>query len=194
MTIKVDTISHDAPSDSNRIDSSENILKDVCKLISMNVKLIKLLVDGKIKLNEYKKISSKNEKTLQDTLKYREFTKERILEDVSNKKIELEEAYSLKDIIDVRKKIGDIDEQEYKLKLKAVLWDINNYNEEIKILEVALEKLDNIKIPLNYEVLDDLVELSSQNYKNIQKAELTKEVKSGLKKQVKQLFNLVSPS
>jgi hypothetical protein len=194
MTIQVDTISHDEPSENNRIDSSENILKDVTKLVSMNVKLIKLLVDGKIKQSEYKKIFSKNEKTLDDTLKYREFSKERVLEDISNQKAELEEAHSRKDIIDVRKKIGDIDEKEYKLKLKAVLWDINKYEEEIKILEVALEKLENLKIHLNYDVLDDLVELSSQNYKSIENSELTKEAKSSLKKEVKKLFKLVSPS
>ena len=146
------------------------------------------------KQSEYKKIFSKNEKTLDDTLKYREFSKERVLEDISNQKAELEEAHSRKDIIDVRKKIGDIDEKEYKLKLKAVLWDINKYEEEIKILEVALEKLENLKIHLNYDVLDDLVELSSQNYKSIENSELTKEAKSSLKKEVKKLFKLVSPS
>jgi hypothetical protein len=178
----------------SRIDTTEKIVKEICKIVSVNVKLLKLLVDDRIDIKEYNKIHKKNERSIQTMLKYRDFTKQSILEEISIKKSNLEEAYNKKDIIEVRKKIGDILEQEYNLKIRAILWDVNNYDEEIKALETSLEKLDNFKIYLQNEVLDDLVGLSNKNYQTIDNANLTNAIKNQLKKEIEFLNSFISSS
>ena len=80
-----------------------------------------------------------------------------------------------KELLEVRKKVGDASEKEYKIKLAAINWDINNINEKQDHQKKSLKLLQGLREQISSEELEKINKIS-RNIESIKNMDLDPEV------------------
>jgi hypothetical protein len=165
---------------------------DIKRLTTMIVKLIQLLIDEKIPQEEFINMSLKYDNRLSSALELREIYNRRVQEDTLVNLKELETVLENKELICVRRKIDDMEEEEYEIKLAAVDWDIDRINKRAEYLQKSINLLK--ALPSKIESKDALFidGLSKDECKTIKNIKLETETKNRLMKNIKALSKILS--
>ena len=193
MSVQLEVIHTNPPQSEG--DLRESILtnnNEIKKLATMIVKLIKLLLEEKMSLEEFNKISPKYDNKLSSSLELRELYNKRIQEESMINIKELETVLENKELISVRKQIGDMQDEEYNLKLAAVNWDINKINKKTDYLKKCLNLLQTLSHHIEAENANYIKQLAQNNYKEIKNIKLDADSKKRLMNNIKSLSQIIS--
>ena len=118
--------------------------KEIINKTTILIRLIKILRADRITPTCYIKIAQKTGKKLQYYLELWNLYNRNVKEETLNYNEELESVLEDKELLIVRKKIDDICEKEYGLKLSVVNWDVENLNIKILHLEKIMSDLNSL--------------------------------------------------
>ena len=193
MSVQLEVIHSNPPqSEGDLRESILNNNNEIKKLATMIVKLIKLLLEEKISLEEFNKISPKYDNKLSSSLELRELYNKRIQEDSMNNIKELETVLENKELISVRKQIGDMQDEEYNLKLAAVNWDINKINKKTDYLKKCLNMLQTLSHNIEAEDANYISQITQDKYKAIKNTKLDADSKKRLTNNLKAISRIIS--
>ncbi len=103
---------------------------DVEKNALLLTRLTRLFVDEELDYDNYKQICWKYSDRLQVSLEIMVPYIKMMEKEARYNKEELRHAHEKRELLETRKKVGDISEEEYRLKSAVVEWDINNLTEK----------------------------------------------------------------
>jgi len=193
MSVQLEVIPTTPPKSEE--DLRESILinnNEIKKLATIIVKLTKLLLEEKMSLEEFNKISPKYDNKLQSSLELRGLYNKKIQEESMINIKELENVLEKKELISVRKQIGDIQDEEYDLKMAAVNWDINKINKKIEYLKKGLNLLQTLSHHIEAEDSNYINQLAQDNYKAIKNTKLDADSKKRVMSNIKAISLIIS--
>jgi hypothetical protein len=175
-----------------KLDSDiKQIMKEVTKCLTLVIKLIRYLVDGKIGSDDFKRLNKKYIERLEIALSHREQAEKVYLHQAKIFGEELMEADQEYDIIRVRNLIGDMDSEEFKLKSHAAQWDIDNIKKKMSKAEGSYKYLNNFQNLLRPEEMADLKDLTKKKFEAVEKSDLNESAKSDVKKRLGSFIQLL---
>lgn len=193
MSVQLEVIPTTPPKSEE--DLRESILinnNEIKKLATIIVKLTKLLLEEKMSLEEFNKISPKYDNKLQSSLELRGLYNKKIQEESMINIKELENILEKKELISVRKQIGDMQDEEYDLKMAAVNWDINKINKKIEYLKKCLNLLQTLSHHIEAEDSNYINQLAQDNYKAIKNTTLDADSKKRVMSNIKAISLILS--
>ena len=93
---------------------------------------------------------------------------------------ELEKAKETKDVLRVRKEVGDIWDEEYRLKMAVADWGIENYKEKARVLEGSVASMSNLRDQFDSGVVEDIRAFASDDYAKIRDLGLSSELSDAI--------------
>ena len=173
----------------------ESILQnniEIKKLATMLTRLTNLLLEGKMAPEEYVTIALKYDNELQSSIELRNLYSKRIQDESQFNLKELERVLENKELVAVRKKIGDMYEEEYKIKMAAVTWDINKINKKTDHLKMCLKVMQSLPRQVEPEVSEEITRLARDNCKALKDTQLDAEAKKKLASNIKVLAQIIT--
>jgi hypothetical protein len=171
------------------LDSIVNNNDEIKRLATMLMRLTKLLLKKKMSPEEFSKIVEKYDNKLQSAIELRELYGKMIQEESLVNAKELESILDDKELITVRKKIGDMGDEEFRIKLAAVNWDINKINQKTDHLEKCLSLIQSLPSQIGPEDAEEISRLARDLIKDVK---LDEETKNNLTNNIKMIAKLVS--
>lgn len=181
-----------AKSEGDLMDSIIYNTSENKKLTAIIVKLTQLLLEEKVSYDEFVNISLKYGNKLSSSLELRELYNKRIQEDATVNLRELETVLENKELLIVRKKIGDMQEDEYEIKLAALNWDINKMHSSAEYLKKCINLIKTLPNQIEPSDASYIHELSKDDYKAIKKTKLSTECKKRLMKNIIAISKILS--
>lgn len=175
MSVQLDNVYYYMESDRGEIGCIQGCLEDIKRIVVILTRLTKLLLEEKIDPKGYIKISGKYSHKLEYNLEMRELYLKRIQKESQVNDMEMETVLENKELLEVRKKVGDAGEKEYKIKLAAINWDINNINEKQDHQKKSLKLLQGLREQISSEELEKINKIS-RNIESIKNMDLDPEV------------------
>jgi hypothetical protein len=129
---------------------------EIKKQTSILIRLVKLLKDGEISPESFSNIALRYGKRLQGSLDLWVIYQSIVNEESKIYRVELESAMEGNSALSARHAIGDVSEEEYKLKQAMYDWDIQNINKKSRLFESSLSQLQSIRDGLG---IDDTEEM-----------------------------------
>ena len=173
------------------IDNTQENLEDLKKLIAINVKITKLLLDGRITAEEYDKIYGNYESRFKSAVQLREILLKHFQSEIKTHGNRLTAVYDDKEILSARQQIGDIQQNEYVIKMRAIDWEIKHLEEKISRLSDCLNMSHKLKDQLELSDLNYIHNFISQDFNAVKRAKLTNEVKSKLNTRIETMLELL---
>jgi hypothetical protein len=173
------------------IDNTQENLEDLKKLIAINVKITKLLLEGRITADEYDKIYGNYESRFKSAVQLREILLKHFQSEIKTHGTRLASVYDDKEILSARQQIGDIQQNEYVIKMRAIDWEIQHLEEKINRLKDCLNISHKLKDQLELGDLNYIHNFISQDFNSIKRAKLNDDVKSRLNTRIETMLELV---
>ncbi|HUV53649.1 MAG TPA: hypothetical protein VMW03_00430, partial [Candidatus Krumholzibacteriaceae bacterium] len=125
MALQLETVAQHQPAAKETYSGSTMAnIDELKRLISMDVKLTRMLLDGEISVEQYDPVYSGYENRFESALQLKETHLKRFQEDLGVYQGKLEEVQEKKELLEARKVIGDTQEDSYLLKKRAINWDM----------------------------------------------------------------------
>jgi hypothetical protein len=175
MSVQLENVYHDIEIYREEIDCIQGCLEDIKRIIIILTKLTQLLTEEKIVPKGYIKISQKYSQNLEFNLKLRNLYIKRIKKESQINDEEMETVLKKKELLVVRKKVGDAGEEEYEIKIAAIDWDINNINEKKEHQKKSLKILQGLREQISSEELEKIIAIS-ENIDSINNMDLDPDV------------------
>ena len=193
MSVQLEVIPTTPPkSEEDLRESIQTNNNEIKKLATIIVKLTKLLLEEKMPQEEFNKILPKYDNKLQSSLELRGLYNKKIQEESMINIKELENVLEKKEIISVKKQIGDMQDEEYNLKIAAVNWDINKINKKIEYLKKGLNLLQTLPHLIEAEDSNYIDQLAQDNYKAIKNTKLDADSKKRVMNNIKAISLIIS--
>ena len=166
---------------------------EIQKQATILIRLIKSIEADRLLLPGYDNIAKKIGKKLKKHLELWKVYNRNISEDSMAYNEELESVMKEREILIVKKKIGDIcDEKEYNVKLGASNWDIDNLKLKKSHLEKKINLLNSLHAQIEPEVANSIKMYSQDNYKKIDELELDTEISEILIDDIEIIARIIS--
>jgi len=88
-------------------------------------------------------------------------------EELAASSLELERALESKALLLIRKKMGDVGDEEYGLKMASADWSIENLEGKKSRLEGSVRAMGSLRGQLESEVMDDVYRVSENDFEKI---------------------------
>ena len=173
----------------------ESILQnnnEIKRLATMLTRLTDLLLEGKMAPEEYATIALKYDNKLRSSIELRELYSKRIQEESMINIKELDSVLQDKELLSVRKKIGDMCDQEYRIKVAAVNWDINKINKKTDHLKMCLSLLQSLPHQVEPEISEEIGRLAEDNCKALKNTRLDAEARKKLANSIKTIAQIIA--
>ena len=129
----------------------EEVMREVAKNLSIRMRMVRMLLDGEMKEEAFKRLLShyteKGERWLSERrglLERRRMQLEELEGRLIEAKMKLEE-------LEIRRAIGDASEEEYKVKAPAYKWDVEKLGEETERLRAEVNYLNKLSTALGMD-------------------------------------------
>ena len=191
MEAQLETVGHHQPAEETYYRTTLGNIDEVKRLISMDVKLTRMLLDGAVSVKQYDSVYSGYENRFESALILKDMHLKRFNEDLVENQRRLKEVQEQKELLDARKEIGDIPEDSYILKKRAAEWDLSRLqvgvdkNQKcIRIIETLPEQMD----PGDVSMIEALM---SDEMAVMEKTDLDGDTKEKLRNRINRLAQLV---
>jgi hypothetical protein len=192
MSIQLEhQVSDKTPYKKTLIDNTRENLDDLKKLIAINVKITKLLLEGRITAEEYDKIYGNYESRFQSAVQLREILLKHFQSEINTHGNRLAAVYDDKEILHARQQIGDVQQNEYVVKMRAIDWEIKHLEEKIKRLNDCLKISHKLKEQLESGDLNYIHDFVSGDFNAIRRAKLNDETKNKLNTRIETMLELL---
>ena len=88
-------------------------------------------------------------------------------EELISTSLELEKALESKEMLRVRKEVGDIGDEEYRLKMAVADWGAENYRKKTHDLETSVKIMSSLGDRFESEFIDEIHRLAHDDYQKI---------------------------
>ena len=88
-------------------------------------------------------------------------------EELVSSSLELEKALDSKEMLQVRKEVGDIGDEEYRLKMAVADWGTKNFREKTRELETSVKVMSSLGDRFESEFIDEIRRLAQDDYQKI---------------------------
>ena len=160
---------------------TKEVMDSLAKNITLKIRLVKLLRDSRVKEETFKKLFDSYVEQGRMWVSRRDEIIKRFKSDIDRMENALVTARKDHELLEIRKSIGDADEEEYKVKAPAYKWDIEHLEEEIKNRKGGIFYVVNLKklVPeeetaelegmaeTEYRALDDIEGITQDTIANI---------------------------
>ena len=130
------------------------------------VRLIKLM-DGSEGHQDMDELVGRVARSLETHLGIYELYLRKDREALASSSLELEKALETREMLTVRREVGDIRDQEYSLKMAVADWGIDNYRAKTRELKSSVAAMSNLRDRFESEFIDDLGRLAVDDYRKI---------------------------
>jgi len=168
---------------------SKDLMENLAKSISLRLKLVKLYREGVMKEETFTKLFDGYlaEGSIWST------RRDEMLAKLSGEVEEMEDAYvnstSTLELLEIKKSIGDISEDEYAAKAPAYRWDIDHFDFLVGEKRNKIAYLEDVGVALSAEELKELKELASLQYNTVDALQMTSE--EGLTRVKQSLYDAI---
>jgi hypothetical protein len=167
-------------------------IQNIKKLVTMQLKLIKLLLEDKMPPMGYIKLAKKYSSELQTSMEIRGLYLKKIKDESLMNGEELESVLLQRELLSIRNKIGEICEEAYKLKLAAHDWDIENLNKNKLQVDKNLSILQGLSKMIDPEDAEEIRRLSQDNCRAIKELEIETDIYEMLINNINTIANALS--
>jgi len=193
MVVQLETVAQHQPAvKETYCGSTLANIEDLKRLISMDVKLTRLLLDGKIAVEQYNSVYSGYENRFERALELKDMHLKRFQEDLGVYMKKLEAVEGQRELLEARREIGDTQEDSYHLKKRAIDWDLTRLQEGVDRNQRCIRAI--LQLPEHVDPGDvSMIEaFMGDSLGVLKKAKLDGDTKKKLKNRIKRLAQLVN--
>jgi len=166
-------------------------IDELKRLISMDVKLTRMLLDGVISVEQYDSVYSGYENRFERALELKDMHLKRFNEDLGAHQKKLEEVQEQKELLEARREIGDIQEDSYVLKKRAISWDLSRLQAGIDRNQRCIRAIQQLPESVDPGDISVIEAFMSDNLGVVKKAKLDGGTKKKLRSRINRLAQLV---
>jgi hypothetical protein len=169
----------------------ENI-DELKRLISMDVKLTRLLLDGNIAVEQYDSVYSGYENRFERALELKDMHLKRFQEDLGVYMNKLEVVEGQKELLEARREIGDTQPDSYMLKKRAIDWDVTRLQAGIDRNQRCIRAIQQLPEHVDPGDVSEIEAFMMDSIGVVKKAKLDGETKKKLRSRIKRLAQLAN--
>jgi hypothetical protein len=124
---------------------TKEVMENLAKNITLKIRLVRLLRDGQVKEETFKKLFDSYVEQGRIWVSRRDDSVRRFKADIERMEEALVTARKDFELLEIRRNIGDADDEEYKVKAPAYNWDIEHLEEEIKNRKGGILYVGNLR-------------------------------------------------
>jgi len=143
---------------------TKEVMDSLAKNITLKIRLVKLLKDGQVKEETFKKLFDSYVEQGKLWVSRRDEIIKRFNADIDRMENALVTARKDHELLEIRKSIGDADEEEYKVKAPAYKWDIEHLDREIKNRKGGIVYVSDLKSMVPEEETNELERMADTDY------------------------------
>jgi len=191
MEAQLETVPHSVPGEETYCGATLANIDELRRLISMDVRLTGMLLGGAVTVEQYNSVYAGYESRLLGALELKAMHLKRFNEDLEELRGRLRDVEEEKELLEARREIGDIPEDSYALKRRAVDWDMarlqTGLDRNLRCIG-AIEALPGQVDPGDVAAIEAYM---ADGMAAVKDADLDGETKKKLKARVKRLAQLV---
>ncbi len=166
-------------------------IDELKRLISMDVKLTRLLIEGKIAVEQYDSVYSGYENRFEKALELKDMHLKRFREDLGVYQKKLEAVEGQKELLEARREIGDTQEDSYLLKKRAIDWDTARLQAGIDRNQRCIRAIQQLPEHVDPKDVSEVEAFMREKIGIVKKAKVDGNTKKSLRKRIKRLAQLV---
>jgi hypothetical protein len=166
-------------------------IDEVKRLVSMDVKLTRMLLDGKITVEQYDSVYSGYENRFESALGLKDMHLRRFQEDLGVYQNKLEAVQEKNELLEARKEIGDVQKDSYLLKKRAIDWDMARFQAGIERSQRCIGAIQQLPEHIDSRDVSEIEGFMRDSLGMVKNADLDGDTKKKLRKRIKRLAQLV---
>jgi hypothetical protein len=143
---------------------TKEVMDSLAKNITLKIRLVKLLKDGQVKEETFKKLFDSYVEQGKLWVSRRDEIIKRFNADIDRMENALVTARKDHELLEIRKSIGDADEEEYRVKAPAYKWDIEHLDREIKNRKGGIVYVSELKSMVPEDEISELERMADTDY------------------------------
>ncbi len=172
---------------------TKEVMENLAKNITLKIRLVRLLRDGQVKEETFKKLFDSYVEQGRIWVSRRDDSVRRFKADIERMEEALVTARKDYELLEIRRNIGDADDEEYKVKAPAYNWDIEHLEEEIKNRKGGIFYVGNLRKLVPEEEIVELEKMADTDYAEMDKIEeITAETVAKMKETLAESLNILN--
>jgi hypothetical protein len=172
---------------------TKEVMENLAKNITLKIRLVRLLRDGQVKEETFKKLFDSYVEQGRIWVSRRDDTVRRFKADIERMDESLIAARKDFELLEIRKHIGDANDDEYKVKAPAYNWDIEHLDEEIKNRKGGILYVANLRKLVPEEEIVELEKMAETDYGELDKIEeITADTIAKMKETLAESLNILN--
>ena len=190
MEAQLATVAQSIPGEETYCGATLANMNELKRLISMDVKLTGMLLGGAITVEQYQTVYSGYENRFMSALELKDMHLKRFNEDLEGIRGRLQDVQEEKELLEARREIGDLPEDSYTLKRKAVDWDIARLQEGVDRNLRCIRAIETLPGQVEPGDVSAIEAFMADDMDAVKDADLDGETKKNLEARVKRLAQL----
>jgi len=172
---------------------TKEVMENLAKNITLKIRLVRLLRDGQVKEETFKKLFDSYVEQGRIWVSRRDESVRRFKADIERMEEALVNARKDFELLEIRRNIGDADDEEYKVKAPAYNWDIEHLEEEIKNRKGGILYVANLRNIVPEEEIVELEKMADTDYAELDKIEeITADTVAKMKETLAESLNILN--
>ena len=180
--------------DQTIIEASECVTannKEIMKQASILIRLIKLLDTYGGSSNHYGDLVGRIAGKLDTCLDIWTLYLRNDEAELSASSLELERAMDDREVLQIKRNVGEIGDEEYRLKMAALDWSVEHLKEKKSRMESSVKAMSTLHNQLDSEYVGEINRFAQSNYQNIRGLDLGAELTEMIIKNFTRLAQIV---
>jgi hypothetical protein len=191
MEVRLETVAQHQTAEETYCGTTLVNIEELKRLVSMDVKLTRMLLDGAVSVDQYDLVYSGYEHSFESALELKDMHLKRFNEDLVEDQRRLKEVQGQKDLLDARREIGDIQEDSYILKKRAAEWDLTRLQAGVDRNQRCIRAIETLPEQVDPGDVSMIEALMSDDLAAVKNADLDGDTKKKLRDRVNRLAQLV---
>jgi hypothetical protein len=172
---------------------TKEVMENLAKNITLKIRLVRLLRDGQVKEETFKKLFDSYVEQGRIWVSRRDDTVRRFKADIDRMEEALITARKDFELLEIRRNIGDANDEEYKVKAPAYKWDIEHLEEEIKNRKGGILYVANLSKLVPEEEIVELEKMAETDYTELDRIDdITAETIAKMKETLAESLNILN--
>ena len=165
--------------DQTIMDASECVTannKEIMKQTTILLRLIKLLDTYGKPRNTYDSLVGRIARKLDTCIDIWTLYLRKDQEELAASSLELEKAMDDREVLEIKRNVGEIGDEEYRLKIAALDWSVEHLKVKKRQMEGSVMAMSTLHDQLEPEYVEEIRQVTQSNYQNIRGLELGTEL------------------
>ena len=180
--------------DQTIMDASECVTannKEIMKQASILLRLIKLLDSYDGSQNSYGALVDRIARKLETHLDIWDLYLRKDEADLAASSLELSKAMDDREVLEIKRNVGETGDEEYRLKIAALDWSIEHLKEKKHRMENSVKAMSTLHNQLEPAYVEEINQIAMSNYQNIRGLDLGTELTEKIIKNITRLAEIV---